>query len=73
MPTIVPRYFRLDLSKHVMRNVSRFRLRVHALKVEGFDYSTVVENDPTTILNTIRTILPNKNNSNSNTMMTIRV
>jgi hypothetical protein len=56
-----------------MRNVSRFRLRVHALKVEGFDYSTVVENDPTTILNTIRTILPNKNNSNSNTMMTIRV
>ena len=29
MPTIVPRYLHLDLSKHVMRNISRFRLRVH--------------------------------------------
>ena len=35
MPTIVPRYLHLDLSKHVMRNVSRFRLRAHALKVEA--------------------------------------
>jgi hypothetical protein len=35
MPTIVPRYLRLDLSKHVMRNVSRLRLRAHTLKVEA--------------------------------------
>ena len=35
MPTIVPRYFHLDLSKHIMRNVSRLRLRVHFLKVEA--------------------------------------
>jgi hypothetical protein len=34
MPTIVSRYLHLDLSKHVMRNVSRFRLRAHTLKVE---------------------------------------
>ena len=31
----VPRYLHLDLSKHVMRNISKFRLRVHALKVEA--------------------------------------
>ena len=36
MPTIEPQYFHLDLSKHhVMRNVSRFRLRAHTLKVEA--------------------------------------
>jgi len=35
MPTIVPRYLHLDLSKHVMRNISRFRLRAHTLKVEA--------------------------------------
>jgi len=35
MPTIVPRYLHLDLSKHVMRNVSRLRLRAHTLKVEA--------------------------------------
>ena len=35
MPTIVPRYLHLDLSKHVMRNVSRFNLRAHTLKVEA--------------------------------------
>ena len=35
MPTIVPPYLHLDLSKHVMRNVSRFRLRAHTLKVEA--------------------------------------
>jgi len=35
MPTNVPRYLHLDLSKHVMRNtISRFRLRAHTLKVE---------------------------------------
>ena len=33
MPTIVPRYLHLDLSKHVMRNVSRLRLRAHFLKL----------------------------------------
>ena len=35
MPTIVPRYLHLDLSKHVMRNVSRLRLHAHTLKVEA--------------------------------------
>ena len=34
MPTIVPRYLHLGLSKHVMHNVSRLRLRAHTLKVE---------------------------------------
>ena len=33
--TNVPRYLYLDLSKHVMRNISRFRLRAHTLKVEA--------------------------------------
>ena len=35
MPIDLPRYLHLDLSKHVMRNVSRLRLRVHNLKVEA--------------------------------------
>ena len=35
MPINVPRYLHLDLSKHVMRNISRFRLRAHTLKVEA--------------------------------------
>ena len=35
MPTIVPRYLHLDLSKYVMHNVSRLRLRAHTLKVEA--------------------------------------
>ena len=35
MPINVPPYFHLDLSKHVMRNISRFRLRAHTLKVES--------------------------------------
>jgi hypothetical protein len=35
MPIYVPRYLHLDLSKHVMRNISRFRLRAHTLKVEA--------------------------------------
>ena len=35
MPTIVPRYLHLDLSKHVMRIVSKLRLRAHFLKVEA--------------------------------------
>ena len=34
MPINVPRYLHLDLSKRVMRSVSRFRLRAHTLKVE---------------------------------------
>jgi hypothetical protein len=34
MPTTVPQYLHLDLSKHVMRNVSRLRLRAHTLEVE---------------------------------------
>ena len=35
MPTTVPRYLHLDLPKHVLRNVSRFRLRAHTLIVEA--------------------------------------
>jgi len=35
MPTIVPQYLQLDLSKHVMCNVSRLRLRAHTLNVEA--------------------------------------
>ena len=35
MPINVPRYLHLDLSKHVMRNIRRFRLRAHTLKVEA--------------------------------------
>jgi len=35
MPINVPRYLHLNLSKHVMRNISRFRLRAHTLKVEA--------------------------------------
>jgi len=35
MPTTVPRCVHLDLSKNVMRNVSRLRLRAHTLKVEA--------------------------------------
>ena len=35
MPTIVPRYLHLNLSKHVMGNASRLRLRAHTLKVEA--------------------------------------
>jgi len=35
MPINVPRYLHLDLSKHVMCNISRFRLRAHTLKVEA--------------------------------------
>jgi len=35
IPIDVPRYLHLDLSKHVMRNVCRLRLRAHSLKVEA--------------------------------------
>jgi len=35
MPINVPRYLHLDLSKHVVPNVSRLRLRAHTLKVEA--------------------------------------
>ena len=35
MPNNVPRYLHLDLPKHVMRNISRFRLRAHTLKGEA--------------------------------------
>jgi hypothetical protein len=35
LPTIVPRYLHLGLSKNVIRNVSRLRLRAHTLKVEA--------------------------------------
>ncbi len=34
-PLLPPRYLHLDLPKHVMRNVSRFRLRAHTLAVES--------------------------------------
>ena len=42
MPINVPRYFHLDLSKHVMRSISRFRLRAHTLKVEAAAWLEVV-------------------------------
>ena len=35
MPINVPQFLHLDLFKHVMRNISRFRLRAHTLKVEA--------------------------------------
>ena len=35
MPINVPQYLHLDLSKHVMRKISRFRFRAHTLKVEA--------------------------------------
>jgi len=35
MPINVPQYLHLDPSKHVLRNISRFRLRAHTLKVEA--------------------------------------
>jgi len=35
MPTTVPRCLHLDPSKHIMRNVSRLRLRAQTLKVEA--------------------------------------
>ena len=31
----LPRYLYLDISKHVIRNISRFRLRAHTLRVES--------------------------------------
>ncbi len=34
-PLMPPRYLHLDLPKHVVRNVSRFRLRAHTLAVES--------------------------------------
>eukprot|EP00983_Pelagomonas_calceolata_P072446 1151717-Pelagomonas_calceolata.AAC.5 len=36
----LPRHMHLDLSQHVMRNVSRFRLRAHTLKVETAAWDT---------------------------------
>jgi len=35
MPINVLRYLHLDLSKHAIRNISRFCLRAHTLKVEA--------------------------------------
>ena len=35
----LPRYLRLDLSRHVQRNVSCFRLRAHRLAVESAHWS----------------------------------
>jgi hypothetical protein len=35
MPTIVPLYLHLDLSKHIMRIVSKLHLRVHTFKIEA--------------------------------------
>jgi len=33
-PHVLPRYLELELSRHVLRNVARFRLRAHTLRVE---------------------------------------
>ena len=42
MLTNVPRYLHLDLSRQVMRNVSRLRLRAHTLKVEAAAWHEMV-------------------------------
>ncbi len=31
---MLPRYLELELSGHVLRNIARFRLRAHTLRVE---------------------------------------
>ncbi len=33
-PHVLPRYLELELSRHVLRNIARFRLRAHTLRVE---------------------------------------
>ena len=33
-PYVLPKYFYLDLPKHIVRSVARFRLRVHTLNIE---------------------------------------
>ncbi len=33
-PHALPRYLELELSRHVLRNIARFRLRAHTLRVE---------------------------------------
>jgi hypothetical protein len=39
-PACLPRHMHLDLPQHVVRNVSRFRLRAHKLKVETATWDT---------------------------------
>eukprot|EP00983_Pelagomonas_calceolata_P077251 1153786-Pelagomonas_calceolata.AAC.1 len=39
-PARLPRHMHLDLSQHVMRNVSRLRLRAHTLKVATAAWDT---------------------------------
>ena len=39
-PACLPRHMHLDLPQHVVRNVSRFRLRAHTLKVETATWDT---------------------------------
>lgn len=36
----IPKYLRADLPRHVVRNVSRFRLRAHHLRVEAVHWSS---------------------------------
>ncbi len=33
-PHLLPRYLQLELSRHVLRNIARFRLHAHTLRVE---------------------------------------
>jgi len=33
-PHLLPRYLELELSRHVLRNIARFRLRAHTMRVE---------------------------------------
>ncbi len=33
-PHLLPRYLEMELSRHVLRNIARFRLRAHTLRVE---------------------------------------
>ena len=52
----VPRYLHLNLSKHVMRNTSRFRLRVHTLKVEAAAWLVVLTYVTNVLVNMLRTL-----------------
>ncbi len=34
-PNLLLRYLELELSRHVLRNIARFRLRAHTLRVKN--------------------------------------
>eukprot|EP00983_Pelagomonas_calceolata_P012672 405800-Pelagomonas_calceolata.AAC.1 len=41
-PYSLPKYFFLDVPKHVVRSMARFRLRVHTLKVEQASWDDTI-------------------------------